>query len=140
MWSDLVVHFLESERQMMRRVRILVMMAFFILAEQSWAGTCQPTWAYLSTKPLSVDSGTYTVKFTAILIGCAKNLETLKSVEIGKVQVALKRFLGERSLDLVGAAETRELRQGAVEAMNRALGRQALADIFFSYLSVGEAM
>jgi hypothetical protein len=127
---------------MIRSLRAAIIAAVLsMFAVVSHAGSCQPTWIYLSKgQPLSVDSGTYTVKFSAILIGCEQNLGALKEVEIGKVQLALKRFLGERSLDLVGSAETRKLRQDAAAAMNRALGRQAVADVFFSYLAIGEAM
>ena len=127
---------------MTRSLKVVGITAFLLsFAVVSQAGSCQPTWIYLSKgQPLSVDSGTYTIKFSAILIGCEQSLGALKKGELGKMQEELKRFLGARSLDLVGSAETRKLRQDAVSTMNRTLGRQAVADVFFSYLAIGEAM
>lgn len=115
--------------------------AFLAFAAESPASSCKPTWTYLSKgKSLAVDSGTYTVEFSAILVGCEQSLGMLKQEELVKVQDALKRFLGQRSLDLIGSVDKKELRRDAVAAINQALRRQAVADVFFCHFAVGEAM
>lgn len=102
---------------------------------------CSPTWMRLSGKqPISTSSGPYTVSFSAILIGCEENLGKMKDVDLRRAQKALKALLGEHSIDLIGISESKELRRSAVAAMNKALGRPAIGDVFFAYLSVGEAM
>ena len=113
----------------------------FTLAAESGASSCSPAWKFLSEgRALSVDSGAYTVKFSAILVGCEASLDTLKEAEIHQMQEALKRLLGERSLDLIGTTDSKKLRIEAVAAMNRALGRKAVTDVYFCGLAVGEAM
>lgn len=119
-------------------ISVAILLAF---AGASPGNSCKPTWVYLSKgKPLSVDSGTYTVEFSAILVGCEQSLGVLKQEEVVKAQEALKRYLGKRSLDLIGSADKQELRKDAVAAMNQALGRQVVADVFFCHFAVGEAM
>lgn len=102
---------------------------------------CRPTWMRLSSKqPLSVVSGPYTVRFSAVLIGCEEHLGKMRETDVRRAQEALKAVLGEHSLDLIGTSESKELRRSAASAINRALGRPAIGDVFFAYLSIGEAM
>jgi hypothetical protein len=104
------------------------------------AAACNPKWIFLSKKPISTKSGAYETEFSGILIGCRSRLEDLSEQQLTKVQEALKLFLSERSLRLIGGADSEELRAAAVAAVNKALGKSIVSDIYFSSLSVGEVM
>ena len=73
-------------------------------------------------------------------VGCEKNLTGIREAELKQAQEALKRFLGRKAHQLIEGADSKELRAEAVEAVKQALARQIVSDIFFSSVSIGEAI
>jgi hypothetical protein len=105
------------------------------------AGIGLPSYRKLWESPIVESQSMYVVTANLLMIGDENKLDSISEWELLKIQTKASDVLGKSSLVLFVIKKDRNLRrERIVLPLNEALGRDAISDVYFLELSVGERM
>ncbi len=98
------------------------------------ASECTPWIVQASDNPLEVTllGGHWHFEGNALLVGCREVLDTLTPGERERVAEAIVEFVAEQHLYVLKRAE-REFRLAVVAAINEAVGRTIISDVWMQF-------
>ena len=123
----------------------LVLILASILVDSDAARTsgadegCRPTYVLAAADNFVVRfHPLWEVEFNGVLIGCEADLATIDASALAAIQEELRALAHEKHFNLYREAEETEFRQDVCGKLNKALGRELFADIFFHELALTE--
>jgi len=97
---------------------------------------CTPSFRELPNKEIHVDAGTWQIYFSAILIGCEKDISSLTPEELSAIAIGLEKYRGLPSFRLSVEATWPKTRAVAKERVNALLGRSIVTDVFIYNVTI----
>lgn len=99
---------------------------------------CRATYVYSSDEPQTIKTRFAEWSVHAILIGCAKALDSITADDKRKTAEVLRAVFTESDLHLIVRIKTPAFREDVVKRINRALRRTVVSDIAFLRASRAE--
>jgi hypothetical protein len=102
--------------------------------------TCRPILIQIPDQPASVQAGSWKYRFNVLLVGCSADISSITSTQKDEIVQLASEEIRRSSLDITAQFRTPAFRSRLRDAVNRALGTEAVSDIYLNLLMAAESM